>query len=116
MLLLYILNKCSGNILVLFCFANMGRTGRSMPHLGGGAQLDHRRVVSWRVHRRRVRCRFESSTSGHRTGHVLLAAWCVIAGLAFLIWGIEVKGRAIEEIDAELTKYTPIKAPAEQTI
>ena len=32
-----------------------------------------------------------------------LAAWCVIAGLAFLIWGIEVKGRSIEEIDAALT-------------
>jgi len=39
-----------------------------------------------------------------------LAAWCVIAGLAFLIWGIEVKGRSIEEIDAALT--TGGKAPA----
>jgi hypothetical protein len=27
---------------------------------------------------------------------------CVVAGLAFLIWGIEVKGRSIEEIDAAL--------------
>jgi len=54
MLLMYILNKCSGNILVLFYLANMRGTGRSMPHLGGSAQLDHRRVVSWRVHRRRV--------------------------------------------------------------
>jgi MFS transporter, putative metabolite:H+ symporter len=31
-----------------------------------------------------------------------LAAWCVVAGLAFLIWGIEVKARSIEEIDAAL--------------
>jgi len=45
-----------------------------------------------------------------------LAAWCVIAGLAFLIWGIEVKGRSIEEIDAALTRPTPVKAPVEQTI
>jgi hypothetical protein len=34
----------------------------------------------------------------------------------FLIWGIEVKGRSIEEIDAALTRHTPVKAPAEQTI
>jgi putative MFS transporter len=33
-----------------------------------------------------------------------LAGWCVIAGLAFLIWGIEVKGRSIEEIDAALAR------------
>jgi len=33
-----------------------------------------------------------------------LAAWCVVAGLAFLIWGIEVKGRSIEEIDAALAR------------
>jgi len=45
-----------------------------------------------------------------------LAAWCVVAGVAFLIWGIEVKGRSIEEIDAALTRPTPVKAPAEQTI
>ena len=45
-----------------------------------------------------------------------LAACCVIAGLAFLIWGIEVKGRSIEEIDVALTRPTPVKAPAEQTI
>jgi putative MFS transporter len=45
-----------------------------------------------------------------------LAAWCVIAGLAFLIWGIEVRGRSIEEIDAALTRPTSVKAPAEQTI
>ena len=45
-----------------------------------------------------------------------LAAWCVVAGLAFLIWGIEVKGRSIEEIDAALTRPTPVKAPAEQRI
>jgi MFS transporter, putative metabolite:H+ symporter len=45
-----------------------------------------------------------------------LAAWCVIGGLAFLIRGIEVKGRSIEEIDAALTRSTPVKAPVEQTI
>jgi hypothetical protein len=37
----------------------------------------------------------------------------VIAGLAFLIWGIEVKGRSIEEIYAALTGSDPAKALAE---
>jgi putative MFS transporter len=41
-----------------------------------------------------------------------LAGWCVIAGLAFLLWGIEVKGRSIEEIDEELAKPAPIRTPA----
>jgi MFS transporter, putative metabolite:H+ symporter len=40
-----------------------------------------------------------------------LAAWSVISGLAFILWGIEVKGRSIEEIDAALTK--PARAPAQ---
>ncbi len=40
-----------------------------------------------------------------------LAAWSVISGLAFVLWGIEVKGRSIEEIDAALRK--PARAPAQ---
>jgi len=28
----------------------------------------------------------------------------VVAGLAFVIWGIELKGRSIEEIDAALAR------------
>jgi putative MFS transporter len=36
-----------------------------------------------------------------------LAAWSVISGLAFVLWGIEVKGRSIEEIDEQFARQTP---------
>jgi MFS transporter, putative metabolite:H+ symporter len=41
-----------------------------------------------------------------------LAAWSVISGLAFVLWGIEVKGRSIEEIDEEFARQTPTGAQA----
>jgi MFS transporter, putative metabolite:H+ symporter len=43
-----------------------------------------------------------------------LGAWSLVAGLAFWLWGIEVKGRSIEEIDNELTKPTHVAAPADR--
>jgi hypothetical protein len=33
-----------------------------------------------------------------------LGAWSLVASIAFWLWGIEVKGRSIDEIDNELTK------------
>ena len=45
-----------------------------------------------------------------------LAAWSVVAGLAFWLWGIEVKGRSIEQIDEELARPTPIRAPAVRAV
>ena len=41
-----------------------------------------------------------------------LAVWSVISGLAFILWGIEVKGRSIEEIDEEFARQTPTGAQA----
>jgi hypothetical protein len=36
-----------------------------------------------------------------------LWARSVISGLAFTLWGIEVKGRSIEEIDEQFARQTP---------
>jgi MFS transporter, putative metabolite:H+ symporter len=41
-----------------------------------------------------------------------LAFWAALAAVAFLILGIETKGRSIEEIDAALSRPTPVKANA----
>jgi putative MFS transporter len=41
-----------------------------------------------------------------------LAFWAALAAVAFLILGIETKGRSIEEIDASLTRPVPVKASA----
>src|SRR5580693_5656683 len=41
---------------------------------------------------------------------VFLAFWAALAAVAFLILGIETKGRSIEEIDSALTGPTPIRA------
>jgi hypothetical protein len=42
-----------------------------------------------------------------------LAFWAALAALAFLVLGIETKGRSIEEIDAALVKPSPVNVPAE---
>jgi len=42
-----------------------------------------------------------------------LAAWSVISGIAFILWGIEVKGRSIEEIDEEFARLSPTSVRAE---
>jgi putative MFS transporter len=41
-----------------------------------------------------------------------LAFWAALAAVAFLILGIETRGRSIEEIDASLTGPRPIKMSA----
>jgi len=43
-----------------------------------------------------------------------LAFWAALAAAAFVVLGIETKGRSIEEIDAALTRPTPSleRAPA----
>jgi putative MFS transporter len=42
-----------------------------------------------------------------------LAFWAALAAVAFLILGIETKGRSIEEIDAAFGKSSPVNVPAE---
>jgi putative MFS transporter len=41
-----------------------------------------------------------------------LAFWAALAAAAFLVLGIETKGRSIEEIDASLARPAPVKASA----
>lgn len=41
------------------------------------------------------------------------AAWYVIAILAFLLIGIETRGRTIEELDAALDKRAPVTVVAQ---
>jgi MFS transporter, putative metabolite:H+ symporter len=41
-----------------------------------------------------------------------LAFWAALAAAAFLVLGIETKGRSIEEIDASLTRTAPVKVRA----
>jgi putative MFS transporter len=41
-----------------------------------------------------------------------LAFWAALAALAFVVLGIETKGRSIEDIDATLAQTTPAKAAA----
>jgi putative MFS transporter len=41
-----------------------------------------------------------------------LAFWAALAAVAFLILGIETRGRSIEEIDATLGKSAPVNARA----
>ena len=43
---------------------------------------------------------------------VFLAFWAALAALAFLLVGLETKGRSIEEIDRALTAPAPVKASA----
>lgn len=44
---------------------------------------------------------------------IFLAFWAVLAALAFMLIGIETKGRSIEEIDRAMTKpAVPARAPA----
>ncbi|MBV8891289.1 MAG: MFS transporter, partial [Acidobacteria bacterium] len=43
-----------------------------------------------------------------------LGAWSLVAGLAFWLWGIEVKDRSIEEIDDELTKPAHVVGSADR--
>jgi putative MFS transporter len=38
-----------------------------------------------------------------------LAFWAALAAVAFLVLGIETKGRSIEEIDAALARPAPVK-------
>ena len=40
-----------------------------------------------------------------------LAFWAALAAAAFLVLGIETKGRSIEEIDATLGKPVPVNVP-----
>jgi hypothetical protein len=45
---------------------------------------------------------------------LFLAFWAALAAVAFVVLGIETKGRSIEEIDAALTRPLPSleRAPA----
>jgi len=45
---------------------------------------------------------------------IFLAFWAALAAVAFLVLGIETKGRSIEEIDASLIRPAPVKAPARE--
>jgi hypothetical protein len=45
---------------------------------------------------------------------IFLAFWAALAAVAFLVLGIETKGRSIEEIDASLARPAPVKAPARE--
>jgi hypothetical protein len=41
---------------------------------------------------------------------LFLAFWAALAAVAFVVLGIETKGRSIEEIDAALTRPAPIRS------
>jgi MFS transporter, putative metabolite:H+ symporter len=55
----------------------------------------------------------EASVEAMIPAMLFLAFWAALAAVAFVVLGIETKGRSIEEIDAPLTvKPAFVKAPA----
>jgi putative MFS transporter len=54
----------------------------------------------------------EASVDAMIPAMFFLAFWAALAAAAFVVLGIETKGRSIEEIDAALTKPGLAKAPA----
>ena len=59
--------------------------------------------------------RFGTGTGGvgrcDDPGDVFPRFWAALAAAAFLVLGIETKGRSIEEIDATLGKPVPVNVP-----
>jgi len=55
-----------------------------------------------------------ASVSAIMPAMIFLAFWAALAAVAFLVLGIETKGRSIEEIDASLIRPAPVKAPARE--
>ena len=54
-----------------------------------------------------------ASVSAILPAMIFLAFWAALAAVAFLILGIETKGRSIEEIDASLGRRAPVRVAAE---
>jgi putative MFS transporter len=55
-----------------------------------------------------------ASVSAIMPAMIFLAFWAALAAVAFLVLGIETKGRSIEEIDASLARPAPVKAAARE--
>jgi hypothetical protein len=99
MLLMYILNKCSGDIWC--CFVSQTWAGRAdrCRTLEEALSL----IIAGLYHGEFIGDVSVSLRKQHFPPSNRPCTTCsrwVIAGLAFLIWGIELKGRSIEEIDA----------------
>jgi putative MFS transporter len=54
----------------------------------------------------------KATLAGIVPGFNYFAAWYVLAVVAYLLIGIETRGRTIEEIDATLTRPKPLAAPS----
>ena len=52
----------------------------------------------------------KATVAGIIPGFNYFAAWYVLAVIAYLLIGIETRGRTIEELDATLTRHKPLAA------